>query len=204
MARPKKPLISREAATSAALEVIDEVGTEAFSLGAVARKLGVKAPSLYYHFRDKAELLAEVARMLLEKIPYTLDPDANWEEQTIGLCLAVRRNLLAHPNAATLMLQFFPRHLLLESYEIAIEGYPGARQKHMAILEGIEKMTFGSTLFAAAAQASGIPAMPDFDKTQYPMLAASIAASPYDDEGNFIEALHMFIAGVHSTASGDA
>ncbi|HEY0649489.1 helix-turn-helix domain-containing protein, partial [Phenylobacterium sp.] len=65
MARPRSPLISREAAVRAGLAVLDEVGLEAFSLPMLAKKLEVKAPSLYHHFRDKSEVLAEIARQIM-------------------------------------------------------------------------------------------------------------------------------------------
>jgi AcrR family transcriptional regulator len=202
LGRPRKPLISREAATQAALAVIDAEGLDGFSLGAVARQMAVKAPSLYYHFRDKAEILSEVARFILLDTGYREDMPGTWEERTIELCKETRRALLKHPNAAPLILQFFPRHLLLDAYEHAVEGYPRTRELHMAILEGIEKLTFGDALFAAAAQARGLPAMPEIDPTQHPNLAESVAANRMDDEAVFVEALSMFFAGVRVRTEG--
>ncbi len=202
MGRPRKPLISREAATEAALAVIDEEGLEGFSLGAVARRIGVKAPSLYYHFHDRAELLTEVARFILLDTGYEEGAEGSWEERTIALCIETRRTLLRHPRAAPLILQFFPRHLLLSAYEHAVEGYPGTRELHMAILEGIEKLTFGDALFEAAARAKNVPAMPEIDPEKFPNLAQSVAANRLDDEGVFTEALRMFFAGVRARTSG--
>ncbi len=196
MGRPRKPLISREAATKAALAVIDEAGLESFSLGEVARRMDVKAPSLYYHFKDKAELLGEVARFILLDTGYDDEAEGGWEERTITLCIETRRTLLRHPRAAPLILQFFPRHLLLSAYEHAVEGYPRTRELHMAILEGIEKLTFGDALFEAAARARDLPAMPEIDADKYPNLAQSVTANKLDDEGVFTEALRMFFAGV--------
>lgn len=203
MGRPKKQLISREAATQAALAVIDADGLDGFSLGAVARHMSVKAPSLYYHFRDKAEILSEVARFILLDTGYRDDMPGTWEDRTIELCKETRRALLKHPNAAPLILQFFPRHLLLDAYEHAVEGYPRTRELHMAILEGIEKLTFGDALFEAAARARGLPAMPDFDPATYPNLAKSVAANKFDEEGVFLEALRMFFAGVRARTATD-
>ena len=68
MGRPSKSLISRERAAKAALSIMDTQGLQSLSLEAVARRLGVKAPSLYYHFKDKNELLSEVALILLKDI----------------------------------------------------------------------------------------------------------------------------------------
>lgn len=202
LGRPKSPLISREAATAAALAVIDESGLEGFSLGSVARRMNVKAPSLYYHFRDKAELLAEVARFVLLDTGYDPRAEGSWEARTIALCVETRRALLRHPRAAPLILQFFPRHLLLGSYEQAVSEYPGTRALHMAILEGIEKLTFGDALFEAAARAAGVPAMPAVDPGRYPNLTRSIAANRFDDEQVFTEALAMFLAGVRARVAG--
>jgi AcrR family transcriptional regulator len=203
LGRPKQPLISRETAVAAAIEVIDEDGLDAFSLGSVAKRMGVKSPSLYYHFHDKAELLAQVARHILLDVQFAWDGPGEWDEKTILLCVETRRAMLKHPNAAPLLLQFFPRHLLLGAYEQTVISYPRRRELHMAILEGVERFTFGSTLFAASALARGIPPMPSVDPTRYPNLARSVAANPFDDEGNFIQALKIFFAGVKVMA-GDA
>ena len=196
MGRPRQALITHEAAVAAALAVIDAEGLDGFSVNGLARAMGVKAPSLYYHFADKAALLAAVARTLLTGTDYRNADGMHWEENTVRLCVATRRALLRHPNAAPLILQFFPRHLLLEAYEATVADYPRTRHLHMAILEGVEKLTFGSALFAAAARAAGIAAMPDVALAQFPNLAASIAACSLDDEGNFVEALRMLLAGV--------
>jgi TetR/AcrR family transcriptional regulator, tetracycline repressor protein len=196
LGRPRTPLISRGAATLAALSVIDAEGLEGFSLGAVARHMSVKAPSLYYHFRDKAELLSEVARHVLLHTGYRDDMAGDWEARTIALCVETRRALLKHPHAAPLILQFFPRHLLLDAYDRAVEGYPRTRALHMAILEGIEKLTFGDALFEAAARSRNMPAMPAIDPAKHPNLSQSVAANQMDEEGVFVEALRMFFAGV--------
>ena len=80
--------------------------------------------------------------------------------------------------------------------------YPESRELHLAILEGIEKLTFGDALFEASARARGMPAMPAFDPAKYPNLAKSIAANTFDDEQIFGEALRMFMAGVRLRVSG--
>ncbi len=202
MGRPKKPLISRETAVAAAIDVIDADGLEAFSLGSVAKRLGVKSPSLYYHFSDKAELLAQVARHILLDVQFDWGGPGDWDEKTITLCRETRRAMLKHPNAAPLLLQFFPRHLLLGAYEQTVISYPRHRPLHMAILEGVEKFTFGSTMFEASALARGVPPMPEVDPERYPNLARSIAANPFDDEESFVQALRIFFAGVKVLTDG--
>lgn len=195
MARPLKPLISRENAATSALAVIDEVGLDGLSLVRVADKLGVKAASLYHHFQDKTELLAEVARLLLLNLP-GMKHELPYEERIVALCVSARRSLLRHPNAALLMLQFFPRHLLLEAYDEAAAADPYPPEFHMAVIEATEKLTFGSALFAAAAQARGIAPMPSVNPAVFPTLAKAIEKNPFDDEALFAETIRIFFVGV--------
>ncbi len=195
MARPLKPLISRENAAASALAVIDEVGLEGMNLVRVADKLGVRAASLYHHFQDKTELLAEVARLLLLNLP-GMKHDLPYEERIVALCVSARRSLLRHPNAALLMLQFFPRHLLLEAYDEAAAAAPYPPEFHMAVIEATEKLTFGSALFAAAAQARGVAPMPAVNPAVFPTLARAIEKNPFDDEALFAETIRIFFVGV--------
>ncbi|ENZ83995.1 transcriptional regulator, TetR family [Caulobacter vibrioides OR37] len=197
LARPSSPLISRGGAAEAALAVIDEVGLSSFSLARVAAKMGVQAPSLYHHFADKAALLEEVARLLLLNLPGLEKTELPYEERIITLCVSARRSLLGHPNAALLMLQFFPRNLLLAAYDEAAGSDPYPPEFHMAVIEGTEKLTFGSALFAAAAEARGIAPMPEADAEKLPRLAKALEVNPFrDEEALFVETLRIFFTGV--------
>lgn len=196
LARPSKPLISRANAAEAALEVIDEAGLEELSLNLVAQKLGVRPPSLYHHFKDKSELLQEVARMMFVRIPTVNDPSQSFEEQIIARCVVTRRALLKHPNAAPLMLRYFPRHLLLAAYERAASEEPYPPSIHLTVIDAIEKYTFGTALFEASAQVRGIPVIPPVDAAKYPNFAKAVDDNPFGDEEMFVEALRMFLVGV--------
>lgn len=184
--------------------MIDEHGLDGFNLALVARQLGVKAPSLYHHFRDKTEILAEVARLILRDMPPLHPADANWQERLIARCVETRRTLLRHPKAATLILHQFPRHLLLNAYEQAANEQTFDHKVRMAVIEGAEKITYGSALFAASARADGVPPMPPVDAAAYPGLAVAIAANPFDDEALFVEVLRMFLTGAGARAAADS
>lgn len=204
LARPHQPRITREMATRAALDIIDRGGLDHFSLTLVSRSLGVKSPSLYHHFRDKSELLAEIPRHILRTINFRPGAGDSWEERTLRLCVEARRGLLEHPHAAPLILQFFPRHSLLTAYEQAIKDYPEASEDRLGILDGIEKLTFGSALFEAASRARGIPSMPAVDAGRFPHLARAIARESTDSEATFVAAMRIFLAGVrHGSEASD-
>lgn len=200
--RPTKPLISRSRAVKAALSVIDVQGLEALSLQEVARRMGVKAPSLYHHFRDKNELLEEVARsMLLEVEAPRLKPNDDWRDVLFRLAVETRRTILRHPNAAPLLLQKLPRHVLLAAYDHWIGMCAAPPEIHLMISEGMENIAMGSALFAAASIARGIDKIPAFDKKKLPHLAKAIRSNIYDDEEMFEEILHSFLRGLPTAES---
>ncbi|WP_201170183.1 TetR/AcrR family transcriptional regulator [Pseudomonas sp. S31] len=195
MGRPSKPIISKELAVRAALEVVDDEGIEGLTVQLVARKLGVKAPSLYYHFKGKAEMLEEIARMIQVEaiIPRTHNTD-DWREQLIQLAVAVRASILRHPRAAPLLLQFFPRHLMLKYYDFWVNRYDVPAERRMLVIEGVEKLTYGSALIGAMSRANGTAPMPEFDEQEFPHLAEAIKAHPMTDEQAFIETLKIFLS----------
>jgi TetR/AcrR family tetracycline transcriptional repressor len=198
LARPSKPLISRSSAAEAALEVIDEHGLEELSLGLVAKKLGVRPPSLYHHFKDKSELLQEVARIMLVRITLMDSGDESYEERIVAICVSTRRAMLKHPNAAPLILRYFPKHMLLAAYDRAARDEPFPTSIQLVVIEAIERLTYGTALFEAAARARGVDPMPFVDPDKYPNLAKAIADSPFDDEELFVESLRIFLTGVRA------
>ena len=48
--------LTKASIVAAALHLLDEVGMDGMTVRALAAKLDVKAPALYWHVRDKAEL----------------------------------------------------------------------------------------------------------------------------------------------------
>ncbi len=195
MGRPSKPIISKDLAAKAALEVIDEEGLDGLSLQRVAKKLGVKAPSLYYHFHNKADMLAAVARLILKQayVPAN-DTEPDWREALVRQSIAARHSILRHPNAAPLMLQFFPRHLMLGAYENWIQKYNVAPEQQMLVLEGTEKLTFGSALLGAMSRAKGVDPLPPYDPDKHQHLNRAVEANNYDEDAMFEAAVRGFLS----------
>src|SRR5262245_36093000 len=57
--------LDRETVVRTALRVLDEVGLEGLTLRRIAAELDVQAPALYWHFKNKQELLDEMATTML-------------------------------------------------------------------------------------------------------------------------------------------
>jgi AcrR family transcriptional regulator len=197
MGRPSTALISKEGAAKAALEIIDEEGLKALSLQGVAKRLGVKAPSLYYHFQNKSELLSSVARALLNETPPKISKrkNAGWKDAMLNLCISTRKSLMRHPNAAPLLLDIYPEHIMLRTYEYWVKQYEVPPAQKMVIMEGLEKMTFGAALIGASSRAQGVPPFPSsLDPELYPALAEAIKANRKNEDQLFADAIKRFLS----------
>ena len=65
----EEPRLSRARLVSEALGLIQEEGLDALSMRGLADRLNVKAASLYWHVRDRRELLELLADSILETVP---------------------------------------------------------------------------------------------------------------------------------------
>lgn len=72
MARPRKPLLSRDRIVAAAGALVDAEGLEAVSTRRLAAALGVSGPSLYNHFRTKDEILDAVADAVSARVDLSM------------------------------------------------------------------------------------------------------------------------------------
>ncbi|MGW3496675.1 TetR/AcrR family transcriptional regulator [Streptomyces sp. NPDC001020] len=86
------PAVTREALAQAALRVLERDGLAGLSMRKVAAEIGVKAASLYWHVRNKEELLD----LLNDAIMASAEPpprEGDWRAQLSGYCWLYRRLL---------------------------------------------------------------------------------------------------------------
>lgn len=95
------PLTQKEI-LQAALKLLDEVGFDGITMRALAAKLGIKAASLYWHVRNKQELLVLLADEICAPIR---EPDISlsWQAQLEFLGNEYRNTLLLHRDAARVL-----------------------------------------------------------------------------------------------------
>lgn len=99
MARPRKPLLSRDRIVEAAGALVDAEGLEAVSTRRLAAALGVSGPSLYNHFRTKDEILEAVADSVSGRVDLSMfDGDRGWREALHDWAHSYRAALADHPN----------------------------------------------------------------------------------------------------------
>jgi AcrR family transcriptional regulator len=104
---PRAPL-TREAIVDAALRVLDREGLEALSMRRVGEELGTGAASLYWHVRNKEELLQLVFERAIEEVTLP-DPDpSRWQEQLKDLARQMRALMNRHRDIARISLGRVP------------------------------------------------------------------------------------------------
>ena len=99
--------LNREAVIQAALGMLDTVGVDGLSMRALADRLGVKAASLYWHIRDKDQLLELVAEAVLDRVALPA-PLPGWRPQVSAACNDLAQFLKVHRGAASVVLASLP------------------------------------------------------------------------------------------------
>ncbi len=90
---PTPSRTSLDAITTAGVEILETRGLPGLTMQAVARAVGVKAPSLYKHVRDRETLVGLVA----DAAATDLAADLEEHEGLAGLAHALRSWAAAHP-----------------------------------------------------------------------------------------------------------
>jgi len=96
--------LDRARIVAEAVALLDAEGLENVTLRKLAARLGVQAPTLYWHLPNKAALITAIAEEILTPLPATPIGDADrWQDWLIGLATGLRRALLAHPDGARII-----------------------------------------------------------------------------------------------------
>ncbi|GHH07406.1 TetR/AcrR family transcriptional regulator C-terminal domain-containing protein [Streptomyces rubradiris] len=98
----KRAPLDRGRVAGTALRLLNEVGLEGLTLRAIARELDVKAPALYWHFKDKQALLDEMATEMYRRMTAgaALDPADTWRERLLKTNRGLRGALLGYRDGA--------------------------------------------------------------------------------------------------------
>jgi TetR/AcrR family tetracycline transcriptional repressor len=94
--------LDKERIVSEAVALLDDGGLDGLTLRKLAQRLGVQAPTLYWHVRNKAELVTALAEAILQDLA-TLKPppdDEPWQQWLIGVAERLRQAMRVHPDGA--------------------------------------------------------------------------------------------------------
>jgi TetR/AcrR family tetracycline transcriptional repressor len=84
----------------AALAVLDAEGLDGLTMRRLAKQLGVQNPALYWHFRNKQEIVDGMAVRMLAEAEVELGRSTRWDEWLSSAARAFRRMMLSHRDGA--------------------------------------------------------------------------------------------------------
>lgn len=95
--RAAADVLSREAVVERALQLADAEGLDAVTIRRLGQEFAVTPMALYWHVKNKDELLDAMGDRLFAGLQYDTDRDAPWDEQLRTVTHALADALRTHP-----------------------------------------------------------------------------------------------------------
>ncbi len=201
MPRPKR--ISRDKVVSVAIRLLDEEGVHGLSLDRIAGELGVRGPSLYHYYPDKAAILDDVAQHILGRVALDAGPagresTADWEEWMVSVCLDLFRRVMRHPNVAHLVLEHMSHSAVTAGFgrgaQMLDDSGVSLEQQNL-LLQGPHFIVWGLIMHRTVLAAHPELQRP-VDEAQWPALSRAMAADDSSAEEVLVRAVRAYFAGV--------
>ncbi|MER5523830.1 TetR/AcrR family transcriptional regulator C-terminal domain-containing protein [Streptomyces sp. NPDC002677] len=102
MSTERRTPLDRRRVADTALRLLNETGLDGLTLRAIAKELDVKAPALYWHFKDKQALLDEMATEIYRRMVAgtRIDPSGAWQDVLRTVSGGLRAALLGYRDGA--------------------------------------------------------------------------------------------------------
>jgi TetR/AcrR family transcriptional regulator, tetracycline repressor protein len=206
--------LDRDRIVRAALRLLDKVGLDGLTLRKLANELRVQAPALYWHFKNKQDLLDEMAtRVLVDAINSMLPGErGNWSQWAMYFGKEMRRMLLRHRDGAKMFSgTYVTDSSVFESMEFSLRKFVDAGFSTRAALcafKTIYSYTVGFTIEEQAVCPRPGKRDPRYDPAKraqridpkrFP-LALAAGEKQYSFDERFEEGLQVIIRGLSQEA----
>jgi TetR/AcrR family tetracycline transcriptional repressor len=158
--------LTQEQVVRRAVDLMAEAGLEALTLRRLATELGVSAPTLYWHVRNKRELLDLMAEALVARAGRTTSPAPGqpWWEWLAERARLQFRALVSHRDAALVVAGNRPTEATLPGIEevlasLVVVGFPAAEA--LRIVLSIGHYVIGCAVERQAEEARSADAVRD-------------------------------------------
>ena len=148
----REPL-NQERIVDSALELLDETGLDAFSTRRLASRLGIRNASLYWHFRNKDEILDAMCRRLYQSLiptPTQHDAEFDWSSWLADGARAINRAARATRDGARIMVRLhfddeLTRGRINKSIKV-LEQHGFSRIEAVYAIQTLRRFALGSAL----------------------------------------------------------
>lgn len=136
--KKQQPQISEDKILEASWELLEEDGIEKFSMRRLAGRLGIQAPSLYWHFKSKQHLYQRLANQVSSVILEEFHSEGDWKEQLKGLAVTVRSVLGRYPCSTQIMMMTLPHETDIIRFTnrmlLCVESTPLEQEQKMQVV----------------------------------------------------------------------
>ncbi|MFH8442923.1 TetR/AcrR family transcriptional regulator [Streptomyces sp. NPDC018026] len=212
MSTERRAPLDRRRVADTALKLLNEVGLDGLTLRTIARELDVKAPALYWHFKDKQALLDEMATEMYRRMVAgtPLDPADTWRERLLKANRGLRTALLGYRDGARVFSgSRFTGAVHAEQMEETLRLFIATG---LTLAQGVRAATT-TYLFTLGfvTEEQGVEPLPgerregfDVDErarllADYPLTAAAGAEIFMDFDRHFEESLALVVEGIAAT-----
>ncbi|AET67986.1 transcriptional regulator [Desulfosporosinus orientis DSM 765] len=207
--KSREPL-NIEKIVQTALELLNEVGLQQLTTRRLAEALGIRSASLYWHIRDKAELLQLLSESICSKL-HLPDPGLSWQDQVLSFAMQYRATLLSIRDSAVVLLEtppLTPKRLLLSGamFEVLFNaGFPPKEILMASMLINDYMLSFvkNEMHMSQMAQSQGISAQEVMNNAkiffsnlppdQYPTLISLADYMTYDIDEHYNYGLQILL-----------
>lgn len=213
-------LFDRQLILAQAFSVLNEMGLEGLTLRRLAARLGVKAPAIYWHFKNKQDLMDEMAtqvfREALEEAP-VFDATQTWRNWAISYCRGLRRTLLRYREGAKMFSgTYLTDATLYAPMEASLRKLTGAGFTLRHAVVGMGALYSYVVGYVIEEQAVGLAASEGdprydlahrnqrIDQAEYPLAFAAGREMFADHDTRFQEGADLIIQGMAAWLASDA
>jgi Transcriptional regulator len=209
VATRRSPKLDKKHVVETALRLLNETGLDGLTLRAIAKELNVQAPALYWHFKNKQELLDEMATEMYRRmvdVPGATG-GADWRERLLAANRGLRAGLLSYRDGARVFSgSRFTGTLHAVEMERTLTLFTQAGFTLTQAIRATSTAHFYTLGFVAEEQ--GVQPMPDERREGYDMderarrmadfpLSAAAGTEIFEDyERHFEDGLALVVAGI--------
>lgn len=160
--------VTPESIVREAIALLNEEGIDGVSLRRLAARLGIKAPSLYWHFADKSALLAAIVERLFEEALREVPPHRRWQDWMRDFGCAMwqsqgrTRDFIRLVTTTRLPDAHFDR--TLQRVRHAMAGLDLQESDAMRIQSSVQALVLGWAAVARGPYASQLAPVLDFER----------------------------------------
>lgn len=217
MSIPRAPrnTLSRDRVVTAALELIDRDGLDAFTIRLLAADLGVRPMAIYHYVESKNELLDALVDLVFREI-YVACRGEDWRRELHQRCTSLRETLARHRWALPVMeSRRHPGPATLANHEAVLDVLRSSGLSLQATAHSyatLDAFVYGFALQETMLETAGLPdsaadVMDGMDLRRFPRiaeLATMYANAPtYPFVASFDVGLNLILDGIERAVDSD-